>query len=59
MPQNIPVGLSIITLYEREKANNTCTSQRLRQELSTFREDAATFSKMRAMFTARTEDQHA
>ena len=39
--------------YENEKAMVTETMMKLRNELKTFKEDAATFSSLRAMFATR------
>lgn len=39
--------------YENEKAMVTETMMKLRNELKTLKEDAATFSSLRAMFATR------
>lgn len=45
--------------YEAEKSVHAETSQRLRQDLKQFKEDAATFASLRAMYTARIEEYQA
>jgi len=42
--------------YENEKSVVTETMQKLRNELKTLKEDAATFATLRAMFTARCDE---
>ena len=42
--------------YENEKLVVTETMQKLRNELKTLKEDAATFATLRAMFTARCDE---
>lgn len=41
--------------YEAEKSMVTDTMMKLRNELKALKEDAATFSSLRAMFTTRSE----
>lgn len=41
--------------YENEKAMVTETMMKLRNELKALKEDAATFSSLRAMFATRSE----
>lgn len=44
--------------YEAEKSMVTDTMMKLRNELKALKEDAATFSSLRAMFATRSEMKH-
>lgn len=44
--------------YEAEKAMVTDTMMKLRNELKALKEDAATFSSLRAMFATRSETKY-
>lgn len=53
-PQTAEVALANLkSKYENEKAMVTETIMKLRNELKTLKEDAATFSSLRAMFATR------
>lgn len=53
-PQTAEVALANLkSKYENEKAMVTETMMKLRNELKTLKEDAATFSSLRAMFATR------
>lgn len=53
-PQTAEVALANLkSKYENEKALVTETVMKLRNELKALREDAATFSSLRAMFATR------
>jgi protein bicaudal D len=45
--------------YESEKIVHAETTNRLRHELKQFKEDAATFASLRAMYSARNEEYQA
>lgn len=54
LPQTAEVALANLkSKYENEKAMVTETIMKLRNELKTLKEDAATFSSLRAMFATR------
>lgn len=53
-PQTAEVALTNLkSKYENEKAMVTETMMKLRNELKALKEDAATFSSLRAMFATR------
>lgn len=53
-PQTAEVALANLkSKYENEKAMVTETMMKLRNELKALKEDAATFSSLRAMFATR------
>lgn len=55
--QTAEVGLSNLkTKYDSEKEVVSHTMMKLRNELRLLKEDAATFSSLRAMFAARCEE---
>ncbi len=55
--QTAEVGLSNLkTKYDSEKEVVSHTMMKLRNELRMLKEDAATFSSLRAMFAARCEE---
>lgn len=54
LPQTAEVALANLkNKYENEKAMVTETMTKLRNELKALKEDAATFSSLRAMFATR------
>lgn len=58
-PQTAEVALTTLkSKYEAEKSMVTDTMTKLRNELKALREDAATFSSVRAMFATRSVSRY-